>query len=150
MWIDRKSNKPIVIEPERPKEKPLHLGAGTQCWIPVFAIQRDPQYWPNPEKFDPERFHEDNRSGIFSSSFLPFGIGPRNCIGNECFSLTLQELILLLFFFVLGSRFAIVEAKLVILYIISTYEIVPTEKSILDRNPYLTSGNSFWFGFKKK
>lgn len=99
MWIDRKSNKPIVIEPERPTEKPLHLGAGTLCWIPVFAIQRDPQYWPNPEKFDPERFHEDNRGGIFSSSFLPFGIGPRNCIGNECFSLTLQELILLLFFF---------------------------------------------------
>ncbi|XP_018573794.1 cytochrome P450 9e2 [Anoplophora glabripennis] len=129
-WIDRKSNKSIVIEPEDfNMERPLYLEVGTICWIPVFAIQRDPKYWPDPKKFEPERFSEDNLEKICNSSFLPFSAGPRSCV---------------------GSRFALLEAKLVIFYIISKFEVIPTEKSVSNKNPHLTSSSSFWFGFKKR
>lgn len=50
-------------------------------WIPNFSLMRDPKYFPNPEKFDPERFSDDNKDSINPTTYLPFGIGPRNCIG---------------------------------------------------------------------
>lgn len=55
---------------------------GTSCWIPIYPIHRDPQYFPNPEKFDPERFSDENKDSILPGTYLPFGIGPRNCIGK--------------------------------------------------------------------
>ncbi|KAJ8919515.1 hypothetical protein NQ315_002136 [Exocentrus adspersus] len=123
-WIDRKSNKPIVIEPENTKETPLDLESGT-----FLRFIETPNTGPIPKKFDPERFGDGNRSQICSFSFLPFGAGPRSCV---------------------GSRFAIMEAKLIIVRLVSLYEVIPTEKSIVAKNPYLTSANSFWFGFKKR
>ena len=47
------------------------------------GIQHDPEYYPNPEKFDPERFSEANKSKRRPCTFLPFGDGPRNCIGMK-------------------------------------------------------------------
>lgn len=44
---------------------------------------RDPKYYPDPETFDPERFSDDNKSNIEPMSYLPFGVGPRNCIGSS-------------------------------------------------------------------
>ncbi|KAK1122046.1 hypothetical protein K0M31_009891 [Melipona bicolor] len=54
---------------------------GTLLWIPVFAIHRDPDIYPDPEKYDPERFAEDNFKDIQPMHYMPFGHGPRNCIG---------------------------------------------------------------------
>ena len=53
----------------------------TRVWIPVYAIHHDPQIYPNPEAYDPERFNEDNMQQRHPSFYLPFGDGPRNCIG---------------------------------------------------------------------
>lgn len=50
--------------------------------IPVMAIHRDPQYFPDPMKFDPERFSDERKHEIQPFTYLPFGLGPRNCIGN--------------------------------------------------------------------
>lgn len=50
--------------------------------IPTMAVQRDPEYYPDPELFDPERFSEDNKLLMKESAYLPFGTGPRKCIGN--------------------------------------------------------------------
>lgn len=56
---------------------------GTELMIPVYGIHHDPQYYPNPERFDPERFSDENKDHIVPGSFLPFGNGPRNCIGKQ-------------------------------------------------------------------
>lgn len=49
--------------------------------IPIFAIHNDPEYYPNPERFYPERFSPENKTSRHHFSFLPFGEGPRICIG---------------------------------------------------------------------
>lgn len=56
---------------------------GTTVNIPIFAIQRDGKYFGNPDKFDPLRFSAENRYGksLIDMPYLPFGDGPRNCIG---------------------------------------------------------------------
>ncbi|XP_018321432.1 probable cytochrome P450 6a23 [Agrilus planipennis] len=54
---------------------------GTVVLVPVQGIHYDPEYYPEPEKFDPERFSEENKKNMISCTWLPFGDGPRNCIG---------------------------------------------------------------------
>lgn len=49
--------------------------------IPVYAIHHDPEIYENPEEFNPNRFSPDEIKMRPSSTFLPFGDGPRNCIG---------------------------------------------------------------------
>lgn len=49
--------------------------------VPVYAMQHDPQYFPEPSTFDPERFNDENVGSIQPYTYLPFGAGPRNCIG---------------------------------------------------------------------
>lgn len=60
----------------------VSIPKGTKIWIPVIAIHRDPNIYPNPDKFDPERFNETEKKSRHSMDFIPFGDGPRNCIGT--------------------------------------------------------------------
>lgn len=55
------------------------LEKGTFLLIPILALQRDEKYFPEPMKFIPERFSD--RSAIQPMTYLPFGEGPRICIG---------------------------------------------------------------------
>lgn len=50
--------------------------------ISNFGIQRDPEYFPDPLRFDPERFSINNKSKIPSVATLSFGEGPRICVGK--------------------------------------------------------------------
>ncbi|KAI5630749.1 cytochrome p450 domain-containing protein [Phthorimaea operculella] len=61
--------------------QPTIIGpAGIHVWVPIYAIHHDARYWPEPDKFDPDRFSAANRDNIVPFSFLPFGAGPRYCI----------------------------------------------------------------------
>ena len=87
MWppgfeIDRVCTKDFTIQPRASHENEVVLEKGTSILIPVVGIHRDPRYYPNPEKFDPERFSDDNKAKIVPGTYIPFGLGPRNCIGN--------------------------------------------------------------------
>ncbi|XP_071823155.1 cytochrome P450 3A24-like [Apostichopus japonicus] len=61
--------------------KDLLIPEGFRVYVPVYAIHHDPEIWDNPEEFRPERFNKENRSKIHPVSWLPFGDGPRSCIG---------------------------------------------------------------------
>ncbi|KAL9835720.1 cytochrome P450 3A9-like [Geothlypis trichas] len=54
---------------------------GVVVTIPPYVLHRDPEYWPNPDEFRPERFSKENKESIDPYTYLPFGAGPRNCIG---------------------------------------------------------------------
>lgn len=62
----------------------LLIEKGQQFVIPVLGLHYDPEYYPDPHEFNPERFNEANRVKIDPHTYLPFGEGPRTCIGN-CF-----------------------------------------------------------------
>ncbi|XP_012528476.2 cytochrome P450 6k1-like isoform X2 [Monomorium pharaonis] len=53
----------------------------TPVYVALRGIQTDPAYWQDPMRFDPERFSDKKKNEIVSCTFLPFGEGPRNCIG---------------------------------------------------------------------
>jgi cytochrome P450 family 6 len=50
--------------------------------IPVAALHYDPKYYPELERFDPERFSEEEKQKRHHYVYLPFGEGPRICIGK--------------------------------------------------------------------
>ncbi|KAK3092763.1 hypothetical protein FSP39_006985 [Pinctada imbricata] len=53
---------------------------GVRMAVSLFALHRNPEVWHEPEEFDPQRFSDENMTS--SSSYMPFSIGPRNCIGQ--------------------------------------------------------------------
>ncbi|KAL1418759.1 hypothetical protein MTO96_025788 [Rhipicephalus appendiculatus] len=59
--------------------------------IPVYSMHYDPQYFPDPLKFDPERFSDENLESIQPYTYLPFGAGPRNCIEKTKVPLEFQN-----------------------------------------------------------
>ncbi|KAJ6641330.1 putative cytochrome P450 6g2 [Pseudolycoriella hygida] len=70
---------------------------GMQVIVPIYAIQRDPENFPNPNEFDPERFSAENKNKIKPYTFMSFGMGPRACIG-ERFGLMQTKIGLINFF----------------------------------------------------
>ncbi|XP_055619254.1 probable cytochrome P450 9f2 [Toxorhynchites rutilus septentrionalis] len=84
------------------------IDQGTCIWIPVHGLHRDPKYYPNPDKFDPERFSDANRVNINMDAYLPFGVGPRNCI---------------------GSRFALMEMKAILYHLLLNFCIERSEQT---------------------
>ncbi len=58
------------------------IPAGSLLLVSSWTMHRDPVFFANPEKFDPERFSPENEAKIHKHAYLPFGGGPRVCIGN--------------------------------------------------------------------
>jgi len=88
----------------------------------------------NPLKFDPERFSDENKQNILPGSYLPFGVGPRNCI---------------------GSRFALLEVKAVFYHLLSNFDILCVDKTetplkLSRSQPNMALANGAWLGLKAR
>ncbi|XP_035669261.1 cytochrome P450 3A8-like [Branchiostoma floridae] len=86
------------------KMKWLTLKKGMNVMIPILGIHNDPKRWPEPKKFIPERFTKEEREKRDQYDWLPFGAGPRNCI---------------------GMRLALMELKVGVARVLRKYRIVP-------------------------
>ncbi|MCE7010271.1 cytochrome P450 [Kibdelosporangium philippinense] len=91
------------------------IPAGTTLLYPIWAIHLNPEYWPDPEKFDPDRFTTEGRPKF---AFIPFGFGPRSCEGA---ALAMVEIKLILA--VLMKRFDFTP--------VPGHEVVPVERFVL-------------------
>ncbi|XP_053660258.1 cytochrome P450 6a2-like [Anopheles marshallii] len=71
----------VANEPYHLPTLNVTLEKGTMVLIPVQAFHHDPEIFPDPDRFDPDRFAPETINSDQSHAFLPFGDGPRNCIG---------------------------------------------------------------------
>lgn len=72
--LERVCNKEITYDN-------ITIKKGQYIFIPIWNLQHDPDLWPDPETFDPERFSKDRRGNNHPCGWLPFGMGPHTCIG---------------------------------------------------------------------
>ncbi|MCP6606130.1 cytochrome P450, partial [Klebsiella pneumoniae] len=99
--VEREAKKDVEIDG-------LFIPKGSVVGIPVFALHRDSHYWPEPEKFLPERFSKKNKANIDPYIYLPFGNGPRNC---------------------LGMRFALMNMKLAVTKVLQAFSFQPCKET---------------------
>ncbi|XP_062542154.1 LOW QUALITY PROTEIN: cytochrome P450 4d1-like [Armigeres subalbatus] len=57
--------------------------AGVDIAVMIYAMHRNPDVFPEPDKFDPERFNEENNAKRHAYSYIPFSAGARNCVGQK-------------------------------------------------------------------
>ena len=86
-------------------ETGITIPKGTIVGIDVQTVHHSHEYYPNPEIWDPQRFMPENRDKLVPDTYMPFGIGPRNCV---------------------GMRFALMEAKTAIAYLVNRFEFIRT------------------------
>jgi len=80
--------------------------AGEIIALYTYGMHRSTEYWTDPDSFKPDRFSDDNKSKIVTNSFIPFGKGPRLCIGSQ---FAQMEMNLVLYHFIKRFNFALVE-----------------------------------------
>ncbi|KAG5669756.1 hypothetical protein PVAND_000050 [Polypedilum vanderplanki] len=111
----------------------LIIPSGTTVEINTYSLHHDPEYFPEPEKFIPERFSEENIKNIKPSTFLPFGSGPRLC---------------------LGMRFGLMQSKMGIAKLITEFSFSACDKTTIPMKfvpsaPFLTPQNGMWLKVEK-
>ncbi|KAL0126186.1 hypothetical protein PUN28_004960 [Cardiocondyla obscurior] len=134
IMLDRLCVKKYELPPAQPGSKSVIVEPNHILALPVYSLQHDPKYFPNPEKFDPERFSDENKDKIVPCTYLPFGHGPRKCIGN---------------------RFVLMEAKILLAHLLQKFTLKTIEKTIepvvyTKKEFSLTPIGGFWIGLEKR
>ncbi|NUS44293.1 MAG: cytochrome P450 [Mycobacteriaceae bacterium] len=93
----------------------FRIRAGSTVFWSSYHLHRHRDYWDDPERFDPDRFAAAS-VGVHASAYIPFGAGPRVCIGN---------------------RLAMAEMQFAIAMILQRYQLVPTEHAPITPRPLL-------------
>ncbi|XP_012280030.1 probable cytochrome P450 6a13 [Orussus abietinus] len=106
----------------------VELPTGMRVVIPIYGLHHDPDHYPEPERFVPERFSEENRRSRHPYTFLAFGEGPRSCI---------------------GMRFALLQTKVGIISFLRGHRVEICDKSPIpmkfsSRSLVTTSEKGFW------
>ncbi|XP_057666256.1 probable cytochrome P450 6a14 [Diorhabda carinulata] len=107
---------------------------GLSVLIPCYGLHRDPEYFPEPDFFDPNRFSEENKSKIWDCTYIPFGDGPRNCI---------------------GMRFAMIQAKIALALTLRNFQFGLSTKTKLPlkmetKGIILTPIGGLWLDLKPR
>ncbi len=89
------------------------IPAGSSVIISPYVLHRHPEFWPDPERFDPSRFADVK----FPPGYVPFGAGPRYCVGAE---------------------FAMVEARLIVAMVIQAWRLTLVPGHVVAPHPSLT------------
>ncbi|XP_071448206.1 cytochrome P450 6k1-like [Hetaerina americana] len=114
------------IEEGTDSEGGAWIEKGMPVVVPVYGLHRDPLHYPEPDRFDPERFSEEGKKERHRFVHLPIGEGPRICI---------------------GIRFGFAQTKSAIATILANYEVFPSERT---KKPIQVDPNNFLFTSKDK
>lgn len=130
-FLDRVCVKETELPPATSDGEAVTIKPGDSVWFHIFSLHRDPKYYPDPEKFDPDRFLNDD---VDNSIYLPFGVGPRICIGN---------------------RFALMEIKIMLFYLLWHCDIEADPKTkepiVLNKKTFIiTPENGFWLKLRTR
>ncbi|XP_025268592.1 cytochrome P450 4C1-like isoform X2 [Camponotus floridanus] len=91
------------------------LPKGVEIAMPIFSLHRNEKYWHNPLIFDPDRFLPEKIGTSYNNYYMPFGLGPRNCIGMKYAMISMKVTLATLirtFIFKVDKRIQIDEIKL--------------------------------------
>ncbi|XP_070556745.1 cytochrome P450 3A5-like [Ptychodera flava] len=101
--FDRECNEDVTIAG-------INIKKGMYVAVSIYAIHHNPEFYPEPEKFIPERFTKEEKEKRHPYAWLPFGAGPRNCI---------------------GMRFALLEAKIALVRIFRDFTLEPCAETVI-------------------
>jgi cytochrome P450 len=90
---------------------------GVEFLCSPYTLHRNPKYFPDPEKFDPERFSAENEVKLPKGAYMPFGGGPRLCVGNH---------------------FAILESKIILANVIKRFDFHLPKEQVVEPLPQIT------------
>lgn len=131
--VDRVCVKSFTLPKSTTDSREFVVDLGTLLWIPIYSLHHDPKLFPDPEKFDPERFSDENKGGINPGAYIPFGLGPRKCFGD---------------------RFALMEMKILIVHLMQKFVFIREERTkhpIVFEKSFLTiPDGEAWVKFKKR
>ena len=99
---------------------PYPIRRGDRIWIAPFVLHRRPAWFPDPERFDPDRWTPEREKALPRYAYMPFGGGPRVCIGNG---------------------FALMEAHLIVAAVARLYRLRLRPDQVIDLNAQVTLSN---------